>query len=117
MSGITEFAVSTDVLQNSTLTKSKNYYNFHVVGTKGRLTQGPSSIIDPETCFDYFTQVNKNGIACWDTRTKLNPRTFSEYGSIAQPSDGTFLLLFHARFHDIFHDIITMIDSVKFLII
>jgi len=79
MSGITEFAVSTDVLQDSTLAKSKNYNNFHVIGTKGPLTQGPSSVIDPETCFDYFTQVNKNGIACWDTRTKLSPSTFSEY--------------------------------------
>ena len=76
MSGITEFSVSTDVLQDSTLKESENYYNFHIVGNKGPLTQGPSSVIDPETCIDYFTQVNRNGIACWDTTVKLSPKTF-----------------------------------------
>lgn len=79
MSGITEYSVSTDVLQDSILKKSENYYNFHIVGNKGPLTQGPSSVIDPETCIDYFTQVNRNGIACWDTTVKLSPKTFSEY--------------------------------------
>ncbi|XP_032676731.1 protein yellow-like [Odontomachus brunneus] len=76
MSGITEFSVSTDVLQDDTLKKSDEYHNFHVVGNKGPLTQGPSSVIDPETCIDYFTQVNRNGIACWDTKTELTPETF-----------------------------------------
>jgi len=76
MSGITEFSVPTDVLQDSTLKKSEVYSNFRIVGTKGPLTQGPSSNIDPETCIDYFTQVNKNGIACWDITMELNPETF-----------------------------------------
>lgn len=79
MSGIHEFSVSTDVLKDDTLQKSSDYYNFHVVGNKGLLTQGPSSIIDPETCINYFTQVNKNGIACWNTKTKLTQETFSKY--------------------------------------
>ncbi|XP_011869929.1 PREDICTED: protein yellow-like [Vollenhovia emeryi] len=76
MSGITEFSVSTDILQDDTLNKSGVYSNFHIVGTKGPLTQGPSSIIDPKTCINYFTQVNRNGIACWDTTEDLNPETF-----------------------------------------
>lgn len=79
MSGITEFSVSTSVLQDNTLKKGENHYNFHIVGNKGPLTQGPSSIIDSETCIDYFTQINRNGIACWDTTVKLSPKTFSEY--------------------------------------
>ncbi|XP_011708337.1 PREDICTED: protein yellow-like [Wasmannia auropunctata] len=74
MSGITEFSVSTDVLQDNQ--KSQVYSNFRIAGTKGQLTQGPSSIIDPKTCIDYFTQVNRNGIACWDITTELNPETF-----------------------------------------
>ncbi|XP_014473983.1 PREDICTED: protein yellow-like [Dinoponera quadriceps] len=76
MSGSTEFSVSTDVLQDQTLNKSSKFHNFHIVGNKGPLTQGPSSIIDPETCIDYFTQVNRNGIACWDTKIELTPETF-----------------------------------------
>ncbi|XP_029678926.1 protein yellow-like [Formica exsecta] len=77
MSGITEFSVSTNVLQDNTLKKGKNHYNFHIVGNKGPLTQGSSSIIDSETCIDYFTQINRNGIACWDTTVKLSPKTFN----------------------------------------
>lgn len=79
MSGITEFAVSTDILQDSTLKKSEVYNNFHIIGIKGPLTQGLSSIIDPKTCINYFTQVNRNGIACWDITMELNSETFSKY--------------------------------------
>ncbi|XP_018406226.1 PREDICTED: protein yellow-like [Cyphomyrmex costatus] len=76
MSGITEFSVPADILQDNESKKSEIYNNFHIVGTKGPLTQGPSSIIDPETCINYFTQVNRNGIACWDMTVELNPETF-----------------------------------------
>ncbi|KZC03773.1 Protein yellow [Dufourea novaeangliae] len=76
MSGITEFSVSTEVLQDDTLNKSKDYYAYKIEGSKGPNTQGPSSVIDPETGIDYFTQVNRNGIACWDTSLKLNPERF-----------------------------------------
>jgi len=79
MSGITEFSVPTDILQDNKSKRSEIYNNFHIVGTKGPLTQGPSSIIDPETCINYFTQINRNGIACWNIITKLNPETFSKY--------------------------------------
>lgn len=78
MSGITEFSVSTEVLQDSTLKKASDYYAFHVEGVKGPQTQGPSSLIDEKTGIDYFTQVNTNGIACWDTGEHLNPDTFSK---------------------------------------
>ncbi|XP_033301482.1 protein yellow-like isoform X2 [Bombus bifarius] len=76
MAGITEFSVSTETLQDSTLKKASNYGDFHVEGAKGPLTQGPTSVIDTNTGIDYFTQVSKNGIACWDTSVELNPNTF-----------------------------------------
>ncbi|XP_017877314.1 protein yellow-like [Ceratina calcarata] len=76
MSGITEFAVSTEVLQDKTLKKSADYYAFRVVGNKGPKTQGPTSLIDARTGINYFIQVNKNGIACWDTSVALSPDTF-----------------------------------------
>lgn len=77
LSGITEFSVSTNILQDNTLKKWENHYNFHIVGNKGPLTQGPASIIDSETSVDYFAQINRNGIACWDTTVKLSPKTFN----------------------------------------
>lgn len=76
MSSIAEFSVSTEVLQDHTLEKSNDYYAFHFEGEKGPNSQGPSSVIDTNTGVDYFTQINRNGIACWDTNTELNPNTF-----------------------------------------
>ncbi|XP_047352408.1 protein yellow-like [Vespa velutina] len=76
MSGITEFYVSTEVLQDDTLILSNNYHAFHVAGDKGPKSQGPSSVIDQETEIAYFTQIQKNGIGCWDTNVKLTPETF-----------------------------------------
>lgn len=79
MSGITEFYVSTEVLQDDTLILSNNYHAFHVAGDKGPKSQGPSSVIDQETEIAYFTQIQKNGIGCWDINVKLTPETFSKY--------------------------------------
>ncbi|KAI4500680.1 hypothetical protein M0802_004272 [Mischocyttarus mexicanus] len=76
MSSITEFYVSTEVLQDDTLNLSNNYYAYHIAGNKGPQSQGPSSVIDQKTQIAYFTQVNKNGISCWDTNVKLTPETF-----------------------------------------
>ncbi|XP_066588544.1 protein yellow-like [Prorops nasuta] len=76
MSGITEFQVSTEILRDEALAKGNNYYSFAVSGSKGPKTQGTSSVIDQETGIDYFTQVNRNGIGCWDTAVTLDPTTF-----------------------------------------
>ncbi|OAD61974.1 Protein yellow, partial [Eufriesea mexicana] len=76
MCGITEFSVSTEVLQDHELKKSGDYDAFHVEGEKGPNTQGPTSLIDTNTGIDYFLQVKRNGIACWDTSAELNPNTF-----------------------------------------
>ncbi|XP_003701307.1 yellow-f [Megachile rotundata] len=76
MSGITEFSVSTEVLQDDTLNKSSDYHAFRVEGGKGLNSQGPTSLIDTKTGIDYFTQVSKNGIACWDTSVPLDQDSF-----------------------------------------
>nr|XP_034190763.1 protein yellow-like [Osmia lignaria] len=76
MSGITEFSVSTEVLQDDTLKRSSDYHTFHVEGKKGARSQGPTSLIDTKTGIDYFTQVSKNGVACWDTSVPLDEDSF-----------------------------------------
>lgn len=76
MCGIMEFSVPTSVLKDDKTKKYEDYFAYTIEGTKGQDTQGPSSLIDPKTGIDYFTQVSKNGIACWDTSVPLNPDTF-----------------------------------------
>ncbi|KAG8034308.1 hypothetical protein G9C98_007384, partial [Cotesia typhae] len=77
MSGIHEFAVSTSLIKNQTALADPKYWTqFHVVGNKGPLTQGTSSMCDLETGIIYFTQLNKNAVACWDTKMDLNPDNF-----------------------------------------
>lgn len=76
MSGITEFSVSTEILKNKSASEPTKFDDFHVVGVKGPRTQGASSIIDQNSGIDYFTQVNKNGMACWNTNRELKQSTF-----------------------------------------
>nr|XP_033324997.1 protein yellow-like [Megalopta genalis] len=76
MCGITEFSVPTSVLRDDKTRRYEDYFAYKIEGTKGLNTQGPSSLIDPKTGIDYFTQVSKNGVACWDTNVPLNPDTF-----------------------------------------
>ncbi|XP_044595150.1 protein yellow-like isoform X2 [Cotesia glomerata] len=77
MSGIHEFAVSTSLIKNQTALADPKYWTqFYVVGNKGPLTQGTSSMYDLETGIIYFTQLNKNAVACWDTKMDLNPDNF-----------------------------------------
>ncbi|XP_011300266.1 protein yellow [Fopius arisanus] len=76
-SGIHEFSVSTSLLKNQTALANPDYRNeFRIEGNKGAKSQGTSSAIDSETGIIYFTQVNKNAVACWDTHEQLNPDTF-----------------------------------------
>ncbi|KAF7997517.1 hypothetical protein HCN44_006088 [Aphidius gifuensis] len=77
MAGVNEFSVSTNLIKNQTaLAERDSWRQFHVVGNKGPNTQGTSSMMDLETGIIYFTQVNKNAVACWDTKLDLNADTF-----------------------------------------
>ncbi|XP_034948272.1 protein yellow [Chelonus insularis] len=77
MAGIHEFYVSTSILKNQTaLADPRVWTEFHIAGNKGPMTQGTSSMYDPETGIIYFALVNKNAVACWDTKKELNPDNF-----------------------------------------
>lgn len=77
MSSTTEFSVSTDLIKDEqSLDKREHYKQFRVVGNKGKNSQGTSMVLDPATNIIYFTQLNKNALACWDTHMDLNPNTF-----------------------------------------
>ncbi|XP_011504192.1 PREDICTED: protein yellow-like [Ceratosolen solmsi marchali] len=77
LSAVREFSVSTAVLRNESSASSDNYYLFTLAGEKGQGSQGTSSAIDLQTGIIYFTQINRHGIACWNTKEPLNPNTFN----------------------------------------
>lgn len=80
MAGNHEFSVSTNLIKNKTaLAEHDAWKKFDVVGHKGPNTQGTSAMMDHQTGIIYFTQVNRNAVACWDTKLKLNADTFREF--------------------------------------
>lgn len=84
-SGIHEFAVLNTVLMNESCASSDNYHLLQLAGEKGPKSQGFSSVYDFETGIIYFLQINQHGVACWDTKTSLNPSTFSKYLYFSRP--------------------------------
>lgn len=67
LSSTREFYVSTKVIQNKTAV-SENYHDFKVLGSRGPDSQATTSFIDPKSGVLFYTQINKNGIGCWNSR-------------------------------------------------
>uniref|UniRef100_A0A1I8PA66 Protein yellow n=1 Tax=Stomoxys calcitrans TaxID=35570 RepID=A0A1I8PA66_STOCA len=64
-----EFMVSNKVLQNEThVTSPDAYYDFKYVGDRGMNGQSTAEVYDLETDVIFYTQVNKDAIACWNTK-------------------------------------------------
>ncbi|KAI8115218.1 Protein yellow [Lucilia cuprina] len=69
-----EFKVSNRVLQNETLATSPNsYYDFKYVGDRGMNGQSTAEVYDKETGVIFYTQVNKDAIACWNVKKSYTP--------------------------------------------
>ncbi|XP_037820661.1 L-dopachrome tautomerase yellow-f2, partial [Lucilia sericata] len=69
-----EFKVSNHVLQNETLATSPNsYYDFKYVGDRGMNGQSTAEVYDKETGVIFYTQVNKDAIACWNVKKPYTP--------------------------------------------
>lgn len=61
-----EFAVSSKYLQNNTLAK-QNLKAFKVLGNRGVNGQSSASFLDEETGVLFYTLLNKNAVACWNS--------------------------------------------------
>jgi len=76
-----EFMLSTRILQNRTLCDDpESFYDVELLGSKGPDSQASSSFLDPSTGILYFTQLSKNGVACWNSVTnakKFSPETIA----------------------------------------
>ncbi|XP_011197217.1 protein yellow [Bactrocera dorsalis] len=64
-----EFKVSNRVLQNEThVTSPAAYYDFEFVGDRGMNGQSTAEVYDKDTGVIFYTQVNKDAIACWNVK-------------------------------------------------
>lgn len=76
LSSTKEFSVSTEILRNKTLALDPHtYHDYHLEGERGEKTQASASYLDENTGVLFLTQVNKNGVACWNTKKELTPDT------------------------------------------
>lgn len=79
-----EFMVSNKVLQNETHVTSPNaYYDFKYVGDRGMNGQSTAEVFDLQTNVIFYTQVNKDAIACWNSK---KPYTSDNQGLIDSDS-------------------------------
>jgi len=74
LSSTMEFTVNSRILQNETVAND-DYYAYKVLGSRGPNTQATASFLDPKTGVLLYTQINKNGVGCWNSFT--HPEDFS----------------------------------------
>ncbi|XP_056633830.1 protein yellow [Diorhabda sublineata] len=72
-----QFSVSTQVLKNEILaTDPASFDLYQLEGIKDDKGQSSSSDFDVKTNVLFITQLQRDGIACWNPRTKLEPDNF-----------------------------------------
>uniref|UniRef100_A0A1B0GFH7 Protein yellow n=1 Tax=Glossina morsitans morsitans TaxID=37546 RepID=A0A1B0GFH7_GLOMM len=68
-----EFKVSDYVLRNeSYVTSKESFFEFKLVGDRGMNGQSTAEVYDKETGVVFYTQVNKDAIACWNVKRPYN---------------------------------------------
>lgn len=68
-----EFSVSNIVLQNETLaTSPENYGKFVLVGDRGPNSQATAEAVHEKTNVLFYTQVNRDGVGCWNINKPFN---------------------------------------------
>lgn len=76
LSSTKEFSVPNYVLQNETRAlSSESYYDYLLVGDRGPNGQSTAEFFDEKTKTIIYTQVNKDGIGCWNSRKPYTPDT------------------------------------------
>ncbi|XP_027854027.2 protein yellow-like isoform X2 [Aphis gossypii] len=66
LSSTREFCVSTHIVQNASIA-SDSYYEYKVLGSRGPNTQASGSSLDENTGALFYTQINKDGVGCWNS--------------------------------------------------
>ncbi|CAB3243035.1 unnamed protein product [Arctia plantaginis] len=87
-----EFCVSTELLRNyKSIDKNEAFHDFKLLGDRGERTQSAASFYDPKTHVLFYTQVNRNGVGCWNSNkpytVENNPLIFSDPTLYEFPND------------------------------
>ncbi|XP_072941083.1 uncharacterized protein [Epargyreus clarus] len=87
-----EFCVSTELLRNYThIDKNEAFHDFKLLGDRGERTQASASFYDPKTHVLFYTQVNRDGVGCWNSKKAYtpenNPLIFSDPTLFEFPND------------------------------
>ncbi|XP_022204541.2 protein yellow [Nilaparvata lugens] len=85
LSSTREFTVSTRVLQNAT--EAESYYEYKPLGSRGPNSQATASMIDEKSGVLFYTQVNKNGIGCWNSVKHANEYSADTNGLVSSDND------------------------------
>ncbi|KAJ6649551.1 Protein yellow [Pseudolycoriella hygida] len=76
LSSTKEFEVPNRVLQNESYsTGSDAYFDYKLVGDRGSNGQSSAEFFDDEAGVLFYTQVNKDGVGCWNAKKPYNPDT------------------------------------------
>ncbi|XP_058062875.1 protein yellow isoform X1 [Anopheles bellator] len=71
-----EFMVSNTILKNASYSQSPQaYYDYKLLGDRGPNSQSSAEFYDSTTGVIFYTQVNKDGVGCWNTAMPLNADT------------------------------------------
>lgn len=84
--------MSNRVLQNESYsTGSDAYFDYKLTGDRGPNSQSSAEFYDDETGVLFYTQVNRDGVGCWNSKKPLNPDTQalvdSDSDSLVFPND------------------------------
>lgn len=76
LSSTKEFVVPNRVLQNRThVTDSAAYFDFKLLGDRGENGQSSAEFYDDASGVLFYTQVNKDGVGCWNSAHKYTADT------------------------------------------
>ncbi|XP_014260013.1 protein yellow [Cimex lectularius] len=82
LSSTREFAVSTKIVKNKSIA-SESYYEYKILGSRGPDSQATTSFLDEKSGVLFYTQVNKDGIGCWNSLTHRNDYSADTNGLVA----------------------------------
>ncbi|XP_032511479.2 protein yellow-like [Danaus plexippus] len=99
-----EFCVSTELLRNyRQINRNEAFNDFKLLGDRGENTQSSASYYDTNTSVLFYTQVNRDGVGCWNSNKPYtpenNPLLFSDpinfefLNDLKVDSDGILWLL------------------------
>lgn len=75
-----EFKVDTRTLQTKEADK-RSYHDFHLIGDRGDESQSSASFIQEDSGVMFYTQLQKDGVYCWNTNKDLVPENLVEIAS------------------------------------